>query len=160
MAIFHCHKLTSWGVSRASLFVTCAVNIPRSIVNSLKPVLEHPVCTCGAHMVWSRVRLSMLNDPQRNTLLLKALHQVCGPHHHCHGQVICVPIYTLCCGRSSTVLHTLWSECSNALFVLLQLVKEHRKVLVLSDGSLLPFMAASLGASKVHGWEECASGDV
>ena len=58
------------------------------------------------------------------------------------------------------MLHTLWSECSNALIVLLQLVKEHGKVLVLSDGSLLPFMAASLGASEVHGWEECASGDV
>ena len=41
-----------------------------------------------------------------------------------------------------------------------QLVKEDGKVLVLSDGSLLPFMATSLGASEVLEWEECASGEV
>ena len=35
-----------------------------------------------------------------------------------------------------------------------QLVKENGKVLVLSDGSLLPFMAASLGAKEVCEWEE------
>ena len=62
----------------ANLIVPCLVNVSRSVVNNLKPVLEHPVCTCGTHMVWSRVRLSMLNDPQRNTILLKALSQV-GP---------------------------------------------------------------------------------
>ena len=67
-----------WCGGGANLFVARVVNISRSIGNNLKPVLEHPVCTCGAHMVWSRVRLSMLNDPQRNTLLLKALGQV-GP---------------------------------------------------------------------------------
>ena len=37
------------------------------------------------------------------------------------------------------------------LSVCAQLVKEKGKVLVLSDGSLLPFMAASLGASGVSG---------
>ena len=36
----------------------------------------------------------------------------------------------------------------------MQLVKEKGKVLVLSDGSLLPFMAASLGAEEVSELEE------
>lgn len=34
-----------------------------------------------------------------------------------------------------------------------QSVKESGKVLVLSDGSLVPFMAASLGAKEVCEWE-------
>ena len=61
------------------------VNVPRSTLKGLKPVLEHPVCTCGTHMVWSRVRLSMLNEPRRNALLHKALSEVgpLPPHAHC-----------------------------------------------------------------------------
>lgn len=101
--------------------MTCAVNIPRSIVNSLKPVLEHPVCTCGAHMVWSRVRLSMLNDPQRNTLLLKALRQV----RMCVDPHPPLPWADHLLSNIHSVLWTeewdcvtLWSECCNALFVL------------------------------------------
>ena len=34
--------------------------------------IERPLCTCGAHVVWSRHRFCMLNDEHR----LRAFHDV------------------------------------------------------------------------------------
>lgn len=35
-----------------------------------------PVCTCGVHLAWSRSRLRMMNDNERNTKLMEALTKV------------------------------------------------------------------------------------
>ena len=46
-----------------------------------KPVeadtVERPLCTCGAHIVWNRSRMRMLNDGCRNKLFYDLLSKVC-----------------------------------------------------------------------------------
>jgi protein arginine N-methyltransferase 7 len=37
---------------------------------------DRPVCTCGAHMAWSRNRLRMINDNSRNEIFVRALQKV------------------------------------------------------------------------------------
>ena len=39
--------------------------------------VERPLCTCGAHIVWNRSRMSMLNDSYRNKLFYDLLNKVC-----------------------------------------------------------------------------------
>ena len=46
-----------------------------SVSAPLKP-LPAPVCECGAHLSCSRLRLGMLNDPERNEKYVNYLKQV------------------------------------------------------------------------------------
>ena len=48
----------------------------RMVQHMSREVVERPVCTCGSHMVWNRVRLSMLNEEERTRILLSALKKV------------------------------------------------------------------------------------
>ena len=38
--------------------------------------IERPLCTCGAHIVWNRSRMSMLNNSCRNKLFYDLLSKV------------------------------------------------------------------------------------
>ena len=38
--------------------------------------VDRPLCTCGAHVTWSRHRFAMLNDRQRSRAFRQALKQV------------------------------------------------------------------------------------
>ena len=87
------------------------------------PRVGRPICTCGAHMVWNRVRLSMLNEPERNSRLYTALQQIL---------------------QHPSDPKTFLSQSHKEMSVI------PNKVLVLSDGSLLSLMARSLGAEKVQ----------
>ena len=39
-------------------------------------MVERPLCTCGAHVTWSRHRIAMLNDSRRSKVFRQALKQV------------------------------------------------------------------------------------
>lgn len=41
---------------------------------------ERPVCTCGLHLTYSRSRLAMLSDSNRNDLYLRVLRKASGLH--------------------------------------------------------------------------------
>ena len=45
--------------------------------HSKADTVERPLCTCGAHIVWNRSRMSMLNDSCRNKLFHDLLSKVC-----------------------------------------------------------------------------------
>ena len=38
--------------------------------------VDRPLCTCGAHVIWSRHRFAMLNDRPRSQAFKQALKQV------------------------------------------------------------------------------------
>ncbi|CAH1780265.1 unnamed protein product [Owenia fusiformis] len=44
---------------------------------------EHPVCTCGVHILYSRGRIGMLNDSHRNSVYANALRKVLQPGSVC-----------------------------------------------------------------------------
>jgi len=39
-------------------------------------MVERPLCTCGAHVTWSRHRIAMLNDSRRSKVFRQALKQL------------------------------------------------------------------------------------
>ncbi|XP_071785019.1 protein arginine N-methyltransferase 7-like [Asterias amurensis] len=67
--------------------------------------IERPICRCGAHVVWSRPRIGMLNDATRT-------------------------------GKYTQVLQ--------------KVVKKESLCVSISDGSMLPLIAARLGATQVY----------
>ena len=38
--------------------------------------VDRPLCTCGAHVTWSRHRFAMMNDRKRSQAFKEALRQV------------------------------------------------------------------------------------
>lgn len=74
-------------------------------VNRIVTTVDRPLCTCGAHVTWSRHRFAMMNDRKRSQAFKEALRQL--------------------------------------------VAEGHSRCLCISDGSLLPIMAAKLGFEKV-----------
>ncbi|PIK44496.1 hypothetical protein BSL78_18668 [Apostichopus japonicus] len=71
--------------------------------SSAQPVVERPICQCGAHVVWSRQRFAIMNQVSRNDKFISALKKV---------------------------------------------VNQSTTCMSISDGSLLPLIAARLGACQ------------
>lgn len=44
--------------------------------NRIATTIDRPLCTCGAHVTWSRHRFAMLNDKQRSQAFKQALKQL------------------------------------------------------------------------------------
>lgn len=73
--------------------------------NRIATTVDRPLCTCGAHVTWSRHRFAMLNDRQRTRAFRQALKQL--------------------------------------------VAEGNSRCLSISDGSLLPLLAAKAGFDKV-----------
>ena len=49
---------------------------PPSLPASPATTVQRPLCVCGVHTAWSRLRIAMHNDTTRTQLYLNALTQV------------------------------------------------------------------------------------
>lgn len=60
-------------------------NLSSSQQGSADMTLDRPVCTCQAHLVWTRPRFGELNDRHRNESYITALRSVLKPESICLG---------------------------------------------------------------------------
>ena len=77
--------------------------------------VDRPLCTCGAHVIWSRHRFAMLNDRPRSQAFKQALKQVINifvvnlmlQHVGKHTSAIFSCGTTWCCVSSNTHFPTI-----------------------------------------------------
>ncbi|XP_062402866.1 protein arginine N-methyltransferase 7 [Sardina pilchardus] len=60
-------------------------NLSSSQQSSVERSLDRPMCTCQAHLVWTRPRFGELNDRHRNESYISALRSVLKPDSICLG---------------------------------------------------------------------------
>ena len=97
---------------------------------------ESPLCRCGVHTVWSRNRLTMLNDLDRNQTYLRALTKVRSNGWDGVTNYICI--------RKGNIVRYM------VIFLIFQVLAGRSTVLCISDGSLLPILIAKAGIASVN----------